>query len=179
MIISVSVTVLLPFVHRVWGKSDCRHLHVSSSCPWYKSAPFGNPFHWTSRGWIQAVKTRACELQSSSAEGLAQTNHPQRSWERYCISAATRLLHRSGFASGRAVVQQGSKGSCFLRAPVLQSKDCSVGSDLLKPPKHYLVIRWGGEIASLDCRLQEVLFVLIQGGSTEVFPTPHNPAHCS
>lgn len=33
--------VVLPFVGTEWGTSECRRLPVSSSCPWYASAPLG------------------------------------------------------------------------------------------------------------------------------------------
>lgn len=151
VIISGRVTVLLLFGDRVGGKSACRPPCISSLCPWWKSVPFGNPLRGTSGGWIQAVKTRARELQSCSTKGLAWTNRPQRSREQYRISAATRPLHQSGFASGRSLVQPGSEGS------VLQSRACSVGSNWLKSPEYYLVIRQGvrGKVPSLeywDCK---------------------------
>lgn len=153
VIISGRVTVLLLFGDRVGGKSACRRPCISSPCPWWKSVPFGNPLRGTSGGWIQAVKTRARELQSCSTEGLAWTNRPQRSREQYRISAATRPLHQNGFASGQSLVQPGSEGS------VLQSKACSAGSNWQKSPEYYLVIRRGeGERTfSGILRLQEVL----------------------
>lgn len=74
-------------------------------------------------------------------------------------------------------MQQGSEGSeglCALKERLF------TGSDLLKPPKYYSIIRLGKKSTFSGMpRLQEVVVTMQGGKRTEVFPIPHGPAHCS
>lgn len=62
--------------------------------------------HFTSRAEAESrlLKPEHGNCRAAAPGGLAQTNHPQSSWEQHCSSALLRHLHRSGFAPGRAVV---------------------------------------------------------------------------